>query len=193
MTLRRILLGALVLMMLAWGLEYWALDAWRSAHKASLRLSEGATPDAVSEVAPLADWGSSAFALAALKPADWSELVERPKFVPSRRPPDVVPEVEPEPETVEPDPAAEPLRATLRSVVIGPETAQVWLQPGDAAALIKLRPGERYEGWRLEAVEPQGATFVIEDATQVLPLRPSGSLALEIDRVTPAVPPPPLR
>ena len=194
MTLRRLLLGALVLLALLVALQYWALAAWRAAHEASLRPLSDPPQAAALVITPQAD---TALALppAAPGPGDWSVLVERPKFVPGRRPPDVAadPEPEPEPEPEPPEPAAEPLRAMLRSVVIGPETAQVWLQPEGEAVLIKLSPGDRHQGWRLEAVEPQGATFVSEDATQMLPLRPSTSPALTIDRVDPATPPPPLR
>lgn len=191
MTLRHILSGMLLLFAIAWGFLFWGLDTWRSAHQQSLFPEVPSSDRFSGQAAP----GGEALelAVALLGPGDWSELAERPLFLPSRRPYEPEPALEPELESVGPA-VHGPLPAVLRSVVIGPGATQVWLQPEGGSRLVKLFRGDRFQGWLLEAIDPQGAAFVNDDGTtQVLPLRPEQSRALEIERVAPRTPPPPLR
>lgn len=170
--------------------EFWVLQAWRQGH---IEAVHAPIDDAVLEPEPLPS-DTSVPLIAALAPGDWSELAERPLFSPARRPnePDVADgsaaEPEPEPET-----AAEPIRATLRSVVIGPDGAQAWLQPQGEERLVKIGLGDRYNDWVLETIDPNGVTLMASGRSQVLPLRPERSRQLGVDRVAPQSLPPPLQ
>lgn len=95
-------------------------------------------------------------------------LLTRPVFHPDRRPP--APPVQ-APQTVEaPAPQLSApviedpeLEVVLRGVVTSAAGVVVLLQPLDSGPIVRLSVGEAYEGWRLTALDEEGAIFERDD------------------------------
>ena len=118
----------------------------------------GASGGAV-ELPPLSE--PRDFALASLDTME--EVFERPLFSQSRRPPSV------EAASVVESPRTE-LKVTLRGIVFADGAGTALLQPQSGGDLIRLRGGQRYQGWTLSKVEPQQVTFERDGETIALAL-----------------------
>ncbi|WP_019570502.1 hypothetical protein [Thioalkalivibrio sp. ALE11] len=107
----------------------------------------------------------------------YTNMIERPLFMSTRRPPvDDPPDEDPEPEVEEPEQPPDPLEATLRSVLVVGEARYAWLEVEGAARELRLAPGEEIEGWSLDVIEPSFVEFTAGDSRKRLELRPSGSV-----------------
>lgn len=103
-------------------------------------------------------------------PDRFTEIGERPLFVPSRRPFVPPPEGEAEDPAVE-EPPPEPLLAELVGTVLAGDQRAALVQEQDAAAPRRLAIGQTVDGWRVEEVEAGRALFRRGDEVQVLELR----------------------
>ena len=111
---------------------------------------------------------------------DYQDLVERPLFMSTRRPPEVdvaeaetvAAETDPEPEPEEPLPELSDLRLT--SVIITPEGREAWFMAGDSGGLVRLPTGATLREWTLDRVEEDHVVFRGRDAEERLELRPLG-------------------
>lgn len=92
--------------------------------------------------------------------AAFSEIVERPVFSPTRRPPS---DFEPEPEAVDAAPSrSEPLDVIVVGIITGPrELALLRLRSGDR--LLPMAEGDELSGWTLVEIEPFRLVFRRED------------------------------
>ncbi len=83
--------------------------------------------------------------------ADFSAILERPLFSPTRRPPaeGVAAVVDPEPE----------LQVTLVGVIISSEEQIAIVKPRDATSFARLSVGDSFQGWALDSIEPSRITF----------------------------------
>lgn len=188
MTLRRVLMALVLFLAALLGLQYGLLDGWRAERLAAI--GAGVETEGTAE-RPSPQDGLDALSMP--DPGDAREFVERPLFTPARRP--WLEEVEEiAPAEVDPEPEAEPemLRATLRSVVFGPQGREVWLEPEGEETPVRLRAGERLDGWRLTRIEAQQAIFESGEHTARLKLRPRSEGHHEVTRVLPQDPPVPL-
>ena len=83
--------------------------------------------------------------------ADFSAILERPLFSPTRRPPaEGVAAVAPsEPE----------LKVTLVGVIISSDEQIAIVKLNDAASFARLSVGDSFQGWVLDSIEPSRVTF----------------------------------
>ena len=83
--------------------------------------------------------------------AEFSAVLERPLFSPTRRPPaeGTVPEAAPEAE----------LQVTLVGVIISSEEQIAIVRPKDASRFARLSVGDSFQGWTLASIEPKRVTF----------------------------------
>lgn len=126
------------------------------------------------------------------EPATPTALIERPLFTPTRRPPPPPEEATEEPEEVEEEEPPPELDVTLRSIVMEPDSARIWVQPAGEERRVQLREGDTFDGWTLTSVKPDAAVFTSEDHSRNVSLRPQRSRQLEIERVSPQPTAPPL-
>lgn len=103
-------------------------------------------------------------------PDSFTEIGERPLFVPTRRPFVPPPEAEAEAIPVE-EPPPEPLLAELVGVVLAGQQRAALVQEQGAAGPRRLAIGQTVDGWRVEEVEAGRALFRRGDEVQVLELR----------------------
>ncbi len=89
------------------------------------------------------------YAMAPLE--DFSTILERPLFSPTRRPPaaGTVAAVASEPE----------LQLTLVGVIISSEEQIAIFRLQDASRFLRLNVGDSFQGWILDAIEPSRVTF----------------------------------
>lgn len=106
---------------------------------------------------------------AELLPRDeYAEVVERPLFLPDRRPP-------PPPDVDEPE--AEPPQTTeldgvdLTAVIITPEEVSAWLRAPGESKLQKRLLGEEFLGWTVKTIEPALVVLERQDETDEIHLR----------------------
>ena len=107
-------------------------------------------PSAGVETPPLAALSAqTSFTMAPI--ADFSAVLERPLFSPTRRPPvegavaDAAPEAE--------------LQVTLMGVIISSEEQIAIIRPKDASRFERLSVGDSFQGWTLDSIEPSRVTF----------------------------------
>lgn len=81
----------------------------------------------------------------------FAAVVERPLFSPTRRPP--------EEGTVTIDVSEPELEITLVGVIISAEEQIAIIKPKDGSRLARLSLGDDYQGWTLDSIEPNRATF----------------------------------
>jgi general secretion pathway protein N len=83
--------------------------------------------------------------------ADFSAILERPLFSPTRRPPaeGAVAAVASEPE----------LQVTLVGVIISSEEQIAIVRPNDESRFARLSVGDSFQGWTLDSIEPSRVTF----------------------------------
>lgn len=99
-----------------------------------------------------------------LPPMDaYSEIIERPLFLSSRRPPE-------EPKIVEQKQPGDDASFTLLGVAVTPERTMALLQTDKAGKVARVGIGEEVNGWRLEAVRVDGVTLRRDETVRNVPL-----------------------
>lgn len=102
-----------------------------------------------------------------------SVIVDRPLFSQNRRPPPEVEivETEPEPPPPPPPPPVEQLGLVLQAIIMGfgePLVIMVDL----SGTTLRMRPGDEFNGWTLDEVEPERVHFVNRGQRQTVQMRP---------------------
>jgi general secretion pathway protein N len=105
-----------------------------------------------------------------------SETLARPLFSPSRRPPTIVPPpaLPPPPPSAPPSEPDHPL-LTLLGTVIGQSGGIAVFLDEKSQDLVRLRPGQMQEGWTLQAIRRNAASFTRENQEATLSLRRTGA------------------
>lgn len=124
--------------------------------------SFGVTPQQPQE--PLLDIDASA-ALEVPPLGHYSEIVERPLFLSSRRPVEEGSETVVEEEIIEED-----LNLTLLGVLLTPERTMALLRMDDDGSMARLVLGETLEGWEFTSARPTSITLRKSDLVIDLPL-----------------------
>jgi hypothetical protein len=98
---------------------------------------------------------------------DYASVIERPLFLPERRPPpDEAPETdEAVPELTELD------GVDLTAVVITTEVVSAWVRAPDGQELKRLRLGDDFLGWTVKTIEPEELVLERQGETNRLLLR----------------------
>ncbi len=93
---------------------------------------------------------------------DFSTILERPLFSPSRRPPaqGAVSTAASEPE----------LQVTLVGVIISSEEQIAIVRLEDASRFVRLSVGDSFQGWILDSIEPSRVTFRRGDVEEYIEL-----------------------
>jgi len=117
--------------------------------------------------------------VAALPPRLATTISQRPLFKRSREPlgerppppdePEKKDKEKPEPEP-EPEPP-DPLKATLKAVVMSGNGGWVLLDRPDAKQAVRVNKGDSVAGWRLTDLSPSEASFEQDNQSQTLTLR----------------------
>lgn len=108
--------------------------------------------------------------LSALRPEeDYSVVVERPLFLPDRRPlpEDAGGESAPDLQEEIADLANLDVSATL---ILSPTEASVWLRDPQQPSLIRLRLGEEYQGWKIAQINADHVLLERQGLTETLQL-----------------------
>ncbi len=83
---------------------------------------------------------------------DYVSVIDRPLFLPGRRPPEGTPEAEIE----APQEEGEPLTAVdsmdLNAIIITPDGAVAWVRTPNSPKPQKIRIGDEFEGWKVKAI-----------------------------------------
>jgi general secretion pathway protein N len=99
---------------------------------------------------------------------DYASVVERPLFLPERRPPPDEPEDEAVPE---PEELTELDRFDLTAIVITPTVVSAWVRDPQAPELARLRLGDDFVGWTVKTIEPAKLVLERQGETHELHLR----------------------
>jgi general secretion pathway protein N len=99
---------------------------------------------------------------------EYTAVVERPLFLPTRRPPPEEEEPEPEPE---PEQLTELDGVDLAAVIITPDQVTAWLRPPGAQKAEKLGIGEEFLGWKIKTIEPALVVLERQGDINEIPLR----------------------
>ncbi|MEA3638344.1 MAG: hypothetical protein VBE63_00185 [Lamprobacter sp.] len=159
--MKLVLLGIAGLLALSLGLQWWD---WREplppSPEASVQLdqiSAPTTPQLSSELSLLRS------------EEDYIAVVERPLFLPDRRPlPAEAVDVEvPDLQAEIADLAMLDVSATL---ILSPTEASVWLRDPQQPGLIRLRLGEEYQGWLVAQINADHILLERQGATETLQL-----------------------
>ena len=97
--------------------------------------------------------------------ASFGEILERPLFAPSRKPPEP-------PETKAPVVQGPPSRFKLEGVAITPEARVAVIRDLNRNELSRLLEGATHNGWLVESVSPEGARLTKGTQSQELTLAP---------------------
>ena len=98
----------------------------------------------------------------------YAVIMERPLFLPDRRPPEDEPE-EPETKTPLPDPDLTGLKLT--AVLITPLVRTAWVQDPKEKDLVEVRPGDSLGGWAVKQVLSDRLLLERQGQTDTLILR----------------------
>jgi general secretion pathway protein N len=129
---------------------------------------------------------------------DYATVIERPLFLPGRRPPEEAPEAEGPEETSEGQPLVALDTMDLNAVIITPTGAVAWVRTPNDPKPRKVQVGDDLEGWTVKAiatgeVEMQGQDIadrlVLRNYSQGAPPPPTGRPPREAARKEPARPP----
>jgi general secretion pathway protein N len=156
------LLGGLALLLvgvLALQWRGWSADALVPAPPAApaAAASDGAAPVS-----------ADGLLLEAPPKEDYASVVERPLFLPDRRPPPDEPEAEP---IAEPEQLTELDGLDLTAVVITPTVVSAWVRDPQAPELARLRLGDDFSGWTVKTIEPARLVLERQGETHELHLR----------------------
>jgi general secretion pathway protein N len=99
---------------------------------------------------------------------DYASVVERPLFLPDRRPPPDEPEEE---EIPEPEQLTDLSGTDLTAVVITPDIVSAWVRSPRERESIRLRIGDEFEGWTVQTIEPDRLVLQRQGETDELRLR----------------------
>jgi hypothetical protein len=98
---------------------------------------------------------------------EYNEIIERPLFLSTRRPPEEQPEEPPEPA---PEPPSADETFTLLGVVLTPEATMALLQDDKTGEIARLQVGDQVNGWHLKAVQANSVSLSKGDQAVDLPL-----------------------
>jgi hypothetical protein len=100
---------------------------------------------------------------------EYTVVIERPLFLPDRRPPSEEPEDEAEEEA--PVTHTDLMRMDLTAVVITTEESTAWVRDSAKKELFKLRLGDDLEGWTVSAIHEDEVELERQGETDALVLR----------------------
>jgi hypothetical protein len=101
---------------------------------------------------------------------DYVAVMERPLFLPDRRPMPEDAAVEEAPNLDEEIAELERLDVTA-TLILSPTEASVWLRDAGQKGLVRLRPGEQYQGWTVAQINPDHILMERQGVTETLQLR----------------------
>lgn len=104
-------------------------------------------------------------------PGPLLDVIERPLFNPSRRPP-AIPTVAVAERPSGPDTGALLRYALIGTVITGEESIAL-LRSGDASGVVELHVGDDLLGWRLDEIAANAVTFSQEDEALTLEIAPA--------------------
>lgn len=161
--MKRLLLGIAILLLglLLWQWRHWRQPLPRLETEAGAGLSELVSAPAVPDPAQ---------AIPMLRPEnDYLVVLERPLFLPERRPPPDEP-IEDIPDDVTEE-VAELARLNVNAtLILSPNEASVWLRDPDRPDLVRLRLGDEYKGWTVAGIEPDYVVMERQGTTETLDL-----------------------
>ncbi len=160
MTRVRILSTALLLGWL--GLLVWIAYQWWNPAKLPVIALPG------SEDVIMMPLGSERIATLVADLQNYDNLIERPLFYPTRRPPTSGVERLPEPEP-EPTPVADEA-LSLVGIIMMPEGMRALIREDDSRRVSRLQIGDSVARWRLEAISAEHVRLTRGDRQRVLPL-----------------------
>jgi hypothetical protein len=121
----------------------------------------GPAPSGDGETPPLAALPAQPYyEMASLE--DFSAVLERPLFSPTRRPPAEG--------AVPPQPSEPELQVTLVGVIISSEEQIAIVRLKDASRFARLSVGDSFQGWILDSIEPSRVTFRRGDVEEIIEL-----------------------
>lgn len=103
-----------------------------------------------------------------LEKEDYVGIIERPLFLPNRRPPVAEPEIVDSPE--EP-PGLELDSLDLTAIVITPAESVAWVRSPSKPTPEKLRPGDELDGWTVKAIAEDAIELERQGESNTLVLR----------------------
>lgn len=98
----------------------------------------------------------------------YAVVIERPLFLPDRRPPTDEPAEEPEPE---PEQAEDLARMDLNAVMITPVESSAWVRDPAKKELVRLRLGDELAGWSVKEILSDRLLLERQGETDTLVLR----------------------
>jgi general secretion pathway protein N len=99
---------------------------------------------------------------------DYASIVERPLFLPDRRPPPDEPE---EQEPTEPEAPSDLDGTDLTAVIITPAAVSAWVRPPKSKETERLRLGDDFQGWTVKTIEADRLVFERQGETNEVILR----------------------
>lgn len=110
---------------------------------------------------------------------DYASVVERPLFLPERRPP---PPEEAEEPVAENEPMTELDGVDLTAVVITPAVVSAWVRAPGENEVKRLRLGDEFDGWTVKTIAPDELVLERQGETNRLTLR-------DYENAPPPIPP----
>jgi len=155
-----------LLLLVAMGLGALLFLQWREWPPAPAPSAIATGPQAIIESPP-----TPAQLPPAPSPDDYASIVERPLFMPDRRPP---PD-EPEDQEPVPEELADLVGMDLTAVMITPATVSAWVRSAKSQQLVRLRVGDDFEGWSVAGIEPDRLLLERHGQSDELILRDYGN------------------
>lgn len=106
-----------------------------------------------------------------LEKDDFASVIERPLFLPDRRPPSEEPEETEEPAVVEEAPKVALDTMDLNAVIITPSEAVAWVRTPSKPTAEKLHIGDTLDGWTVKAIKGDEVEMERQGKTDTLVLR----------------------
>lgn len=82
---------------------------------------------------------------------EYASIIERPLFLPDRRPPEEAPD---QPDVAPPEEPTDLAGVDLNAVMITSKVISAWLRAPSSQELVRLRIGDDFEGWTVSRIEP---------------------------------------
>jgi hypothetical protein len=101
---------------------------------------------------------------------DYAMVMERPLFLPERRPPEDEPVEEPEEEDASAEIADIRRLDVTATLILSATDASVWVRDPEGPELLRLRLGDDYEGWTVAGIEHDRVIFERQGKTEALDL-----------------------